>query len=355
MRIGIVTSQFGNITRGGAEVQMEKTMQYLNEIDGVEAELIDYNTHDLTQYDIVHFFKSNPEFAYLIRVLKEKRVPYVVSSVYFPLRYQYEVLLFKWLPRLLPRFMNNWMLRTSILDLWNQAEMIFPNTDDEEQFLKDAGVVAPMQIIPNGLDPAEMQYVEPKFFLDKFPQLKGEQFVLNVGRIDRRKNQKRLVEACMALNIPLVVIGAVWEQDYYEEILKLGYDKVHFLGPIFDKKLLYGAFAACEVFCLPSTLETPGIVALEAAFYNKPIVITSSGGTKYYFKDQAKYVNWQSTEDIKSGIAYYYCKSEHYPKGLQELISNYYWDAIAKQYVMLYQRIISKYEAREANRSNPAK
>ena len=37
------------------------------------------------------------------------------------------------------------------------------------------------------------------------------------------------------------------------------------------------------VFVLPSTLETPGLAALEAAALGIPIIITSEGCTKEYF------------------------------------------------------------------------
>lgn len=339
IRIGFVTSQFGNITRGGAEVQMEKTLQYLNDIEGVEVELIDYNTRDLSRFDLVHFFKSNPEFAFLVDKLKQCSIPYVVSSVYFPTRYTYEVILFKWFDKLLPRFMNDWMLRTQTLKLWRNADMLFPNTDDEAGFLKDCGLINKIEIIPNGLDRVEMIGIGAELFLDTYPELHGKKFVLNVGRIDRRKNQKRLIEACQQLSLPVVVIGEIWEQDYYDEILALGYSEVYFLGPIFNKKLLYSAYNACEIFCLPSTLETPGIVALEAAFYNKPIVITKSGGTKYYFGEQAKYINWKSVADIKNAIQFY-LNPENRPTALKTQIQHCFWDNIANQYKDLYIKLV---------------
>jgi len=339
-KIGFVTSQFGNITRGGAEVQMEKTMHYLNLTGVFDVELIDYNTRDLGKYELVHFFKSNPEFDFLVDKLKQSKVPYVVSSVYFPTRYFYEVILFKWFDKLLPRFVNSWMFRTQTLKLWRNAEMIFPNTDEEAFFLRKCGIKNRIEIIPNGLDRDEMKSISPEIFWEKYPQLKGKKFVLNVGRIDARKNQKRLVEACKELNVAVVIIGAIWEQNYYNEILAIGYTEVYFLGPIFDKQLLYSAFNACEIFCLPSTLETPGIVALEAAFYNKPIVITKAGGTRWYFGNLAKYVNWKSVPEIKEAIAFYLDLANR-PTGLKQQVQNYFWDNIALQYKTLYLEILS--------------
>ena len=84
--------------------------------------------------------------------------------------------------------------------------------------------------------------------------------------MERRKNQKLLVQACKELDMPVVVVGKIWDKKYYEEILNIGYKECYFLGPIYNRKLLFSAYKSCSVFALPSTLETPGIAAMEAAF-----------------------------------------------------------------------------------------
>ena len=67
--------------------------------------------------------------------------------------------------------------------------------------------------------------------------------------------------------------------------------------------LLASAYAACDVFVLPSQFETPGIAALEAGLAGAKIVITPVGGTKRsYFGNNAIYVEPTSTENIAEGI-----------------------------------------------------
>jgi glycosyltransferase involved in cell wall biosynthesis len=66
--------------------------------------------------------------------------------------------------------------------------------------------------------------------------------------------------------------------------------------------LLASAYAACDVFILPSQFETPGIAALEAGLAGAKIVITPVGGTKDYFGDDAVYVEPTSIESIANGI-----------------------------------------------------
>lgn len=159
-----------------------------------------------------------------------------------------------------------------------------------------------------------------------------------MARVERRKNQKLLVQACKELDMPVVVVGKIWDKKYYEEILNIGYKECYFLGPIYNRKLLFSAYKSCSVFALPSTLETPGIAAMEAAFYNVPIVITRNGGTNLYFEDKAYYVDWRNMQEIKAGIIEMIDK----PVDTKQMISNYSWDNIANMYVEMYKAICYK-------------
>ena len=60
--------------------------------------------------------------------------------------------------------------------------------------------------------------------------------------------------------------------------------------------------AGCELFAMPSTLETPSIAALEAAYMGKKILITEVGSTREYYGDEAIYVNPMSLESITNGL-----------------------------------------------------
>ncbi len=59
IHIGIVCDQFGNFNRGGAEVQVDNTVNALNKIEGITTEIINSQTTNLERFDIIHFFKSS--------------------------------------------------------------------------------------------------------------------------------------------------------------------------------------------------------------------------------------------------------------------------------------------------------
>ena len=71
----------------------------------------------------------------------------------------------------------------------------------------------------------------------------------------------------------------------------LGTFQFIFLGSLEHRSpMLRSAYAACELFALPSTLETPGLAALEAAAQGVKIIITEVGATKEYFGENVCYI-----------------------------------------------------------------
>jgi glycosyltransferase involved in cell wall biosynthesis len=79
--------------------------------------------------------------------------------------------------------------------------------------------------------------------------------------------------------------------------------RVRYLGPLdHGDDRLVSAMAACAAFVLPSTLETPGLAALEAAAAGARVVITSEGSTRDYFGPHVDYVDHRDASDIRRGI-----------------------------------------------------
>lgn len=337
INVGVVCDQLGNLQRGGAEVQVEKTVEFLNRTGGVNAQYINQFTHSLDAFDFIHFFKSSIEYYPLSEALRKKNIPYGVSTIIFPLHYWRTVYKFK-IAGKLPDMLQKILCPAWQYKLWDGASKLYPNTDEEALFIQR---VLPhkkscIEVIPNGIDIGEMAGGDKELFFEKFPQLRDTKFVLNVARIEFRKNQKNLIYACRELDLPIVLVGKVWDEAYYRELLSIEYDKMYYLGPIYDKKLLFGAYAACSLFCLPSTLETPGIAAIEAAYYQKSIVITKFGGTKFYFGDHAAYVDWRNIQEIAQAIRQSFDATVDH----SELLQRISWSNIADSYMASYSDIL---------------
>ena len=113
-----------------------------------------------------------------------------------------------------------------------------------------------------------------------------------------------LVEAMQRLpNKRLVLIGHVRDESYFRNCGITEHCNVCFVGSLeSNSELLISAYQNAAAFCLPSTLETPGIAALEAAALGTPIVITSEGCTREYFQSGVQFVDHQSVDSIAQGL-----------------------------------------------------
>jgi glycosyltransferase involved in cell wall biosynthesis len=104
-------------------------------------------------------------------------------------------------------------------------------------------------------------------------------------------------------HIKLVLIGNIRDQNYFLECIKEGGTQLRYIGFLeHDSKLLKSAYSACKVFCLPSTLETPGLAALEAYAIGVPIAITAEGSTSEYFGNFVEYLNPTNVDSIFTAV-----------------------------------------------------
>ena len=131
-----------------------------------------------------------------------------------------------------------------------------------------------------------------------------ENFILNVGTIEERKNLLSIVKSIKELETHLVVIGR--KTTYYQTVLKYIEDnrlsnRVHFLEGV-DLKELATIYQMSDVFVYPSIFEGFGIPIIEA-LYSKTPVITSKGGV---FPEaggpDSCYIDPSNTEEFSKAI-----------------------------------------------------
>ncbi|MAV63873.1 MAG: hypothetical protein CMG00_01625 [Candidatus Marinimicrobia bacterium] len=115
-------------------------------------------------------------------------------------------------------------------------------------------------------------------------------YVLCLANIERRKNQKILLEACKLNNLKLILAGHIRESDYFESLDLDNNQFVKYIGYVENSSEEFiDLFKNSKCFVLPSTLETPGLAALEAAALKTPLIITKEGSAEEYFGDIKTY------------------------------------------------------------------
>ncbi len=313
-------------TPGGGEVQLRAYQKHLPE-HGVNVDLFNQWDPQFKKYNLVHFFSCVGGSVHFCNFVKQLEIPLVISS-----------------------------------SLWitEETKHLYPVSEISHQLgLADAVVansnlecdtLAPVLQIPrekfftvlNGVDPKFYERVSPEIFRLYFNI--SAQFVLNVGNIEPRKNQLNLIRAMKLVpDMKLVLIGHTRDENYLNLCIEEGGGQVIYLGPLpHDSGLLKSAYSACTVFCLPSTLETPGLAALEAYAVGAPIVITEVGPTAEYFAESAKYVNPMDTQDIANKIIEAILSSNTSSLIKRYKIHNYSWDVITGDLKLIYQSLINK-------------
>ncbi len=106
--------------------------------------------------------------------------------------------------------------------------------------------------------------------------------VLYAGRLDPEKNVSYLLQAfkLFLAHVPdatLWIAGRGSQKEMLEEqVLKLGIqERVQFLGFI-NHEELKSRYLTCDVFVLPALVEVQPLVAMEAMWFARPVIVTSA-------------------------------------------------------------------------------
>ncbi|MBW7887274.1 MAG: glycosyltransferase [Bacteroidetes bacterium] len=329
------------LIHGGPAVQLMQTYLELKKL-GVEAELLDpYKRYTASDFDLAHIFAANIGTYHLAKNLQEYHLPFVVSSIFYT---QHSTPYIKRLCSIAQMFQRLhkgiWMTYGITQEICSLARRVLPNTTDERNIIEH-GLGIPSQklsVVPNGVEP-RFEYGDPTLFKKKYGI---ENFILNVGHIGpRRKNILNLIRALKHINHPAVIIGKITHGAYAEQCLaEAKENKNLFLihGLENNSEVLASAYAASNVFALPSLFETPGIAALEAGLAGAKIVITSFGGTKDYFENFAEYTDPHSVSAIQQGIEKALNKKKDF--ALKEHIKrNFLWNSVAKKTLEVYKNV----------------
>jgi glycosyltransferase involved in cell wall biosynthesis len=305
MTVYVAGYQAISILHGGPNTQIRNTAKYLGR-HGISTKFFDaWRPFNRDECDIFHVFGANIGTYHLAREICALGVPLVVSPIVYSLHSPLFIANALRAMRLVRKVGRGiWSDYVFTADICRWADRVFANTRAEADLLSEAFSVSREKIlvVPNGVD-ERFHDVSPALFRKTYG-LEG--FILNVGHTGHgRKNVLALIKALAQINHPAVIIGRIIRNEYGDSCRREAAKHKHILlidGLENSSELLGSAYAACDVFVLPSLFETPGIAALEAALAGAKIVITKFGGTREYFGEMAKYVDPKSVSSIRDGI-----------------------------------------------------
>lgn len=196
-------------------------------------------------------------------------------------------------------------------DFLKNAKFVIPGASTEERTL--------LRDVPECK--CKLMYWAPGFVQglraepdDSFLKLTGltkDSYVLQVGRIEHRKNQLATLLATLDFDIPVVFIASQSEHlDYIRAFYGVLYEKRKApvwviaqnpdnfphshpnlkiiampAGKLLTEKLLQSAFANAGLHLHPSFYELPGYTYLESAYFGIPTIASEWGSLQDYFTD----------------------------------------------------------------------
>ena len=307
-------------TVGGGEVQLRAYANALGQ-KGINVEFLDMWNPNFKNYDLVHFFScvgGSYNFCHFIKTLE---IPLVVSSSLW----------------ITPGTEKSYPI-SDIINQLNLADRIVTNSNLESDLLAKTMNIDYKKFshVYNGYDKSILRYCHQN--LDK---VKG--MVLNVGNIELRKNQLNLARALK--NIPgatLHLAGGVRDKEYFGEIMKEIPGRVVYHGVLqANSKELMELYRQCDVFILPSLLETPGLAAIEAYVMGAKVVVTREGSAREYFEDNVIYINPEKIDSIERGIRDAFedlgCKKIEREKFRE----SFEWGVVTNRLVNIYDEVIN--------------
>jgi glycosyltransferase involved in cell wall biosynthesis len=172
--------------------------------------------------------------------------------------------------------------------------MIF-TTPEEEKLAALAGLRLPRgEIVPLGAQASATPANDLRLqFLRRYPQAEGKRTLLFLGRLHHKKGLDRILTSLQRVrqtipDVLLIVAGtgeAKYEQHLGQLVSSLALDdQVVFAGHL-DGEMKWAAFAAADLFLLPSRQENFALTVAEAMQMGVPVVITDKVNTWPYVEE----------------------------------------------------------------------
>lgn len=131
-----------------------------------------------------------------------------------------------------------------------------------------------------------------------------ENFILNVGSIEARKNAFQLVKAVEQLDIPLVIIGkeTAYAQDMKAYIAAKKLENRILFPKVSSMDELAGIYQLADIFAYPSSYEGFGIPIIEALYSGTPVITSRDGVFPEAAGPASRFIDPNDVSEIRQAI-----------------------------------------------------
>ncbi len=298
MKVLFLTYPRIGLNRGGLQIQIEETAKGLREL-GVEVVFYDPWRDQIPEVDLCHAFSIDGAILPHLERATESGKPVIVSPVFSAFAHGAYVTRVKvLLSSSIPGMYSDLKRAQRIFNV--ASHVIALNADEESLIRSSFSSVSSRKItvIPNGID-GRFATGNPEIFRAKY---KLGSFILTVGSIEPNKNQLALIQAMKQLDSQLVIIGRANRSypDYFALCQKEASTQktILFVGEVpHGDPILASAFAASELFVLPSFSEVMPLSLYEAALAGCKVAASDSFPLQ---PEMARYVSRFTPSSVSS-------------------------------------------------------
>jgi glycosyltransferase involved in cell wall biosynthesis len=268
--------------RGGGEVELLDLLHNLRLL-GVKADIYSPTSQPLAKYDVVlHYSVARSGLDFVRQVKNARRKLVLMPSIW-------------------------WIKKPSSSELdcvgefFKLADTIVFKSQSEYENITNFLPIAEEKVsyCRWGVDACFEEKVDPDLFRKTYDL---QEYILNVGIIDERKNQLSTVRACVDSPLPFVFVGDHRDRSYYEACVRSAPRSWKFLPYLPPKsEILRSALAGCKAF-VEASLEPCGFSALEAGLARVPLVLSESPWTSEHFGVNVYKVDPYSPDSIREGV-----------------------------------------------------
>ncbi len=166
----------------------------------------------------------------------------------------------------------------------NRCDLVITPTRQVKELLDNYGVLAPIEVIPTGIDLDRFSQGDPAWLRRELHLDPAEKILLFVGRLTKEKNVDFLIRAFAQTQkdhpqTRLVLVAGGPEAENLKDLVQtLGLnERVIFMGPQTGPALV-NCYHGADCFVFPSVTETQGLVILEAMAAGRPVIAVDAFG-----------------------------------------------------------------------------
>lgn len=233
---------------------------------------------------------------------------------------------------------NKW-----VYHILRKVDMVLPNTEYEKDYLISLGIdKTKIKVIGLGIEVAEFEKYETIDIKEKYGIKKGDNVILFVGRKEKLKGIDFLIGAMKIIwekmeNVTLILAGGATA--YSRSILA---KKISMLKRVvsiddFDEREKVSLYRSSDIVCVPSIVESFGIVYLEAWMCEKPVVACRIGAVCSLIKEgeDGLLVKYGNVEEL-ANVLLELLKNRNLRiklgrRGKEKVMKNYTWDIITEK------------------------